>query len=147
MVIGDGQVTMGSQVVKTNMRKVRKIHNDNIVAGFAGSTADALALFDLLESKLEAHSGQLLRAAVEFAKDWRLQKAFGRLDATIIVADGNKQLQITGNGEVLEPVDGILSGRWRRQPFSEAPEHPRLVSRLWMQWAAAVHMPWQQPRR
>eukprot|EP00270_Netrium_digitus_P005540 TRINITY_DN1737_c0_g1_i1.p1 TRINITY_DN1737_c0_g1~~TRINITY_DN1737_c0_g1_i1.p1 ORF type:complete len:233 (+),score=54.32 TRINITY_DN1737_c0_g1_i1:44-742(+) len=109
VVIGDGQVTMGSQIMKPNVRKVRRLEGGNAIAGYAGTTADALALFDRLESKLEEHSGQLTRAAVELAKAWRMDKFLRKLDALILVADRTTSLCITGNGDILEPHDGIMS--------------------------------------
>ncbi|KAL6783715.1 HSLV1 [Auxenochlorella protothecoides x Auxenochlorella symbiontica] len=104
----DGQVTMGGTVVKPNVRKTRKI-GEHAVGGFAGATADAFTLFERLEGKLEEHTGQLTRAAVELAKMWRMDKYLRRLDAALVVADKNQSLQITGTGDVLEPHDGIIS--------------------------------------
>ncbi|KAH7429541.1 hypothetical protein KP509_09G055100 [Ceratopteris richardii] len=107
VIIADGQVTLGSQVVKPNVRKVRRI-GDNVIGGFAGATADALTLFERLENRLEDHSGQLTRAAVELAKQWRTDKFLRRLDAVMVVADSDISLTITGNGDVLEPHDGVV---------------------------------------
>lgn len=104
VVAGDGQVSMGNTVMKPNARKVRRIGKDHsVVAGFAGATADAFTLFDRLEKKLEAYSGQLMRAAVELAKDWRTDKYLRNLEALMIVADEENLLVLTGNGDVLEP--------------------------------------------
>jgi ATP-dependent HslUV protease subunit HslV len=108
-VIGDGQMTAGNMVVKPNTRKVRRIGDDNVIVGFAGSTADALALLERLESKLEAYGGQLPRACVELAKDWRTEKYMRRLEAALIVANSEVTLEVTGNGDVLEPADGVLA--------------------------------------
>lgn len=110
VVAGDGQVSLGSTVVKANARKVRRLGQDgNVIGGFAGSTADAFTLFDRLESKLERWPGQLMRAAVELAKDWRTDRYLRRLDAMMAVADKNVTLILTGNGDVLEPSDGIAA--------------------------------------
>ena len=110
VVAGDGQVSMGNTVMKPNARKVRRIGKDgSVVAGFAGATADAFTLFERLEKKLEAHSGQLLRAAVELAKDWRTDKYLRNLEALMIVADTDTLLVLTGNGDVLEPEGGIAA--------------------------------------
>lgn len=106
--MADGQVTMGGTVVKPNVRKTRKI-GDHAIGGFAGATADAFTLFERLEGKLEEHPQQLTRAAVELAKNWRMDKYLRRLDAALVVADRNLSLQITGNGDVLEPHDGIIA--------------------------------------
>jgi ATP-dependent HslUV protease subunit HslV len=105
---GDGQVSMGSTVVKSNARKVRKI-GENILVGFAGSTADALTLLERLEGKLEAHPGQLMRACCELAKNWRMDKYLRRLDAVLLVADKNHIFEMTGNGDVLEPEEGVMA--------------------------------------
>lgn len=109
VIAGDGQVSMGNTVLKANARKVRRIGRDNsIIAGFAGSTADAFTLFERLEAKLEAHPGQLTRACVELAKDWRTDRYLRRLEALMAVADVNTSLILTGNGDVVEPMDGII---------------------------------------
>ena len=113
VVAGDGQVSMGNTVVKSTASKVRKIEKRDVVAGFAGSTADALTLFERLEGKLEKHAGNLSRAAVELAKDWRTDKYLRRLEALMAVGDKNNSYIISGNGDVLEPegdVIGIGSG-------------------------------------
>lgn len=107
---GDGQVTLGHTVVKSNARKVRRLgKNGDILAGFAGATADAFTLFELFEAKLEKHNGQLVRAAVELAKDWRTDRRLGRLEAMLAVADVEASLLISGNGDVLEPEDGLIA--------------------------------------
>ena len=103
VIAGDGQVSMGNTVMKPNARKVRRIGDGKVVAGFAGATADAFTLFERLERKLEAHRGQLMRAAVELAKDWRTDKYLRNLEALMIVADAETMLVLTGNGDVLEP--------------------------------------------
>jgi len=108
VVAGDGQVSMGNTVVKSTASKVRKIEKRDVVAGFAGSTADALTLFERLEAKLEKHAGNLTRAAVELAKDWRTDKYLRRLEALMAVADKNHSFIISGTGDVLEPEDGII---------------------------------------
>ena len=110
VVAGDGQVSMGNTVMKPNARKVRRIGKDgSVVAGFAGATADAFTLFERLEKKLEQYSGQLMRAAVELAKDWRTDKYLRNLEALMIVADKDTLLVLTGNGDVLEPAGGIAA--------------------------------------
>lgn len=106
---GDGQVTLGNQVIKSQARKVRRLSNNSVIAGFAGATADAFALFERLEAKLEKYPGQLTRACVEMAKDWRTDKYLRRLEAMMAVADKNVSLTLTGNGDVLEPEDGIIA--------------------------------------
>ena len=110
VIAGDGQVSMGNTVMKPNARKVRRIgEGGKVVAGFAGATADAFTLFERLEKKLEQYSGQLLRAAVELAKDWRTDKYLRNLEALMIVADAESLLVLTGNGDVLEPEGGIAA--------------------------------------
>jgi len=110
VIAGDGQVSMGNTVMKPNARKVRRIgEGGNVIAGFAGATADAFTLFERLEKKLEQYSGQLLRAAVELAKDWRTDKYLRNLEALMIVADKESLLVLTGNGDVLEPEGGIAA--------------------------------------
>lgn len=109
VIAGDGQVSMGATVLKNNARKVRRLGRDDaIIAGFAGSTADAFTLFERLEAKLEAHPGQLTRACVELAKDWRTDKYLRKLEALMAVADQDTSLILTGNGDVVEPQDGII---------------------------------------
>ncbi|HYF59877.1 MAG TPA: ATP-dependent protease subunit HslV [Burkholderiaceae bacterium] len=106
---GDGQVTLGNVVVKGGARKVRRLYQERILAGFAGGTADAFTLFERFEAKLDKHSGHLLRAAVELAKDWRTDRMLRRLEAMLAVADVRHSLIITGNGDVLEPEGGLIS--------------------------------------
>jgi ATP-dependent HslUV protease subunit HslV len=106
---GDGQVTLGNVVVKSSARKVRRIYQDRVLAGFAGATADAFTLFERFEGKLEKHQGHLTRAAVELAKDWRSDRILRRLEAMLAVADRTASLVITGNGDVLEPEFGIVA--------------------------------------
>jgi ATP-dependent HslUV protease subunit HslV len=106
---GDGQVTLGSVVIKATARKVRRLYGDRILAGFAGATADAFTLFERFEAKLEKHQGNLLRSAVELAKDWRTDRMLRRLEAMLAVADRESSLLITGNGDVLEPERGIVA--------------------------------------
>ena len=106
---GDGQVTLGNVVVKQTARKVRRLYHDRILAGFAGATADAFTLFERFEAKLEKHQGNLLRSAVELAKDWRTDRILRRLEAMLAVADPETSLIITGNGDVLEPEYGLIA--------------------------------------
>jgi len=106
---GDGQVSMGNVVMKGNARKVRRLYNDQVLAGFAGGTADAFTLFERFEAKLEQHSGNLTRAAVELAKDWRTDRMLRRLEALLAVADAKASLVITGNGDVIEPERGLIA--------------------------------------
>ena len=106
---GDGQVTLGNIVVKATARKVRRLYNDRVLAGFAGATADAFTLFERFEAKLEKHQGQLARSAVELAKDWRADRILRRLEAMLAVADRTASLIITGTGDVLEPELGIVA--------------------------------------
>ena len=106
---GDGQVTLGNTIVKAGARKVRKLFHGQVLAGFAGSTADAFTLFERFEAKLEKHQGHLTRAAVELTKDWRTDRVLRRLEAMLAVADAQASLIITGNGDVLEPEHGIIA--------------------------------------
>ncbi len=106
---GDGQVTLGNIVIKGTAKKVRRLYNGRILAGFAGGTADAFTLFERFEAKLEKHQGNLVRSAVELAKDWRSDRALRRLEAMLSVADRESSLVITGNGDVLEPEHGIVA--------------------------------------
>jgi len=106
---GDGQVSPGNTIMKSNARKVRRLHNDRVLAGFAGATADAFTLFERFEAKLDKHQGHLTRAAVELAKDWRADRILRRLEAMLAVADRSASLVITGNGDVLEPEHGIVA--------------------------------------
>ena len=109
VVIGDGQVSLGHTVIKSGAKKVRRLSGDSVIAGFAGATADTFTLFERLESKLDKHPGQLMRACVELAKDWRMDKYLRKLEAMMIVADKSISLIITGTGDVLEPEDGIAA--------------------------------------
>jgi ATP-dependent HslUV protease subunit HslV len=109
VLAGDGQVTVGETVMKASARKVRRLYNDKIIAGFAGSTADAFALFARFESKLEQYHGQLQRAAVEMGKEWRTDKFLRHLEALLIVADANVSLVLSGRGDVIEPDDGLVA--------------------------------------
>jgi ATP-dependent HslUV protease, peptidase subunit HslV len=108
VVAGDGQVSMGQTIVKSNAKKLRRLGGGSVIAGFAGATADAIALFERLEAKLEQHSGQLARACVELTKDWRTDRYLRRLEAMMAVADKNVSLILSGTGDVLEPEDGII---------------------------------------
>jgi len=106
---GDGQVSLGNTIMKGNARKVRRLYNNKVIAGFAGGTADAFTLFERFEAKLEKHSGNLTRAAVELAKDWRTDRILRRLEALLAVADKTASLIITGNGDVIEPENGLIA--------------------------------------
>ena len=106
---GDGQVTLGNTVMKSNARKVRRLYKGEVLAGFAGATADAFTLFERFEGKLEKHSGHLVRAAVEMAKDWRTDRVLRRLEALLAIADKDNSLLITGNGDVVEPEQGLIA--------------------------------------
>lgn len=106
---GDGQVSMGDTIMKGNARKVRRLYNDKVLAGFAGGTADAFTLFERFENKLEKHSGNLMRGAVELAKDWRTDRILRRLEALLAVADGKASLIISGNGDVIEPEHNLMA--------------------------------------
>jgi ATP-dependent HslUV protease subunit HslV len=106
---GDGQVSLGNTIMKGNARKVRRLYKNQVIAGFAGGTADAFTLFERFEAKLEAHNGQLVRAAVELAKDWRTDRALRRLEALLAVADKDASLIITGNGDVIQPEDDLIA--------------------------------------
>jgi len=106
---GDGQVTFGNTVLKTNARKVRRLYKDRVLAGFAGGTADAFTLFERFEAKLEKHQGHLTRAAVELAKDWRTDRILRRLEALLAVADQSASLILTGQGDVVEPENGLIA--------------------------------------
>lgn len=116
---GDGQVSMGNTVMKGNARKVRRLYKDKVIAGFAGGTADALTLFERFEGKLEKHQGNLTRAAVELAKDWRMDRSLRRLEALLAVADRDALLVISGNGDVIEPEQGVI-GIGSGGPFAQA---------------------------
>jgi ATP-dependent HslUV protease subunit HslV len=109
VVAGDGQVTLGDTVMKASARKVRRLYNDKVISGFAGATADAFTLFQRFESKLEQYHGQLYRSAVELAREWRTEKFLRNLEAMLIVADATATLLLSGNGDVIEPDDGIVA--------------------------------------
>ncbi len=106
---GDGQVTLGNTIMKSNARKVRRLYRNEVLAGFAGATADAFTLFEVFEAKLEKHSGHLVRSAVEMAKEWRTDRRLGRLEALLAVADKETSLIISGNGDVIEPEHGLIA--------------------------------------
>ncbi|UDG80999.1 ATP-dependent protease subunit HslV [Candidatus Hartigia pinicola] len=106
---GDGQATMGNTVMKGNVRKVRRLYNEKVIAGFAGGTADAFTLFELFERKLELHQGHLTKAAVELAKDWRTDRMLRKLEALLVVADEHTSLMITGNGDVVQPEHDLIA--------------------------------------
>ncbi len=146
VIAGDGQVSMGNTVMKPNARKVRRLGKDgSVVAGFAGATADAFTLFERLEKKLEQYSGQLMRAAVELAKDWRTDKYLRNLEALMIVADKDVLLVLTGNGDVLEPEGGIAAigsgGNYAlaaARALSDYEQDPEKIARRAMAVAAEV---------
>jgi len=146
VIAGDGQVTMGNTVMKPNAKKVRRIGADGkVIGGFAGATADAFTLFERLEKKLEQYNGQLLRAAVELAKDWRTDKYLRNLEALMIVADAEQMLILTGNGDVLEPEGGIAAigsgGNYAlsaARALSDYEQDPEVLARRAMQIAAEV---------
>ncbi|CRK85701.1 ATP-dependent protease subunit HslV [Candidatus Providencia siddallii] len=106
---GDGQATIGNTIMKGNVRKIRRLYNDKVIAGFAGSTADAFTLFELFERKLDLHQGHLTKAAVELTKDWRTDRMLHRLEALLAVADKNTSLVITGNGDVIQPENDLIA--------------------------------------
>ena len=130
---GDGQVTLGHIVVKSSARKVRKLHKDQVLAGFAGATADAFTLFERFEAKLEKHQGHLVRAAIELTRDWRTDRVLRRLEAMLAVADRSASLIITGNGDVLEPERGIVAigsgGAYAQAAAQALLEHTELSAR------------------
>ena len=145
VIAGDGQVTLGQTVIKPNARKVRRLGDGNVIAGFAGATADAFTLFERLERKLEQHHGQLMRAAVELAKDWRTDKYLRNLEAMMIVADKEVTLVLTGNGDVLEPEGGIAAigsgGNYAlsaAKALTDYEQDPEVLARRAMQIAAEV---------
>ena len=130
---GDGQVTLGNTVVKANARKLRRLGAGNVLAGFAGATADAFTLFELFEDKLTKHGNNLTRAAVELAKDWRTDRRLGRLEAMLAVADKDTSLLISGNGDVLEPEQGLIAigsgGPYAQSAAKALLEHSALSAR------------------
>ena len=109
MLVADGQISMGDHVIKHTAKKTRRLYNDKVVAGFAGSTADAISLFERFEGKLQEHSGNLQKAAVELAKEWRKDRALRHLEALLIVADSKATFVLSGNGDVIEPDDGLCA--------------------------------------
>lgn len=129
-IAGDGQVTLGQTVIKHNAKKIRRMYNDKVLAGFAGATADAFTLFEKFESKIETFSGNITRAAVELAKDWRTDRILRRLEALLIVADGEHTFIISGTGDVLEPEDGIAAigsgGPYAHAAAKALAQHTRL---------------------
>ena len=139
---GDGQVTLGSTIVKSNARKIRRLANGGVLAGFAGATADAFTLFELFEAKLEKHGGQLVRAAVEMAKDWRTDRRLGRLEAMLAVADKDASLLISGNGDVLEPENGLIAigsgGPYAQAAAKALLEHSDLPARAIVEKALKI---------
>jgi ATP-dependent HslUV protease subunit HslV len=146
VIAGDGQVTMGNTVMKPNAKKVRRIGAEGkVIGGFAGATADAFTLFERLEKKLEQYNGQLLRAAVELAKDWRTDKYLRNLEALMIVADAEQMLILTGNGDVLEPEGGIAAigsgGNYAlsaARALTDYEQDPEILARRAMKIAAEV---------
>jgi ATP-dependent HslUV protease subunit HslV len=130
---GDGQVTLGSIVIKSTARKIRRLYQDKVLAGFAGATADAFTLFERFESKLEKHQGHLVRAAVDLTKDWRTDRVLRRLEAMLAVADKTSTLILTGNGDVLEPEQGIAAigsgGAYAQAAASALLNHSELSAR------------------
>ena len=145
VIAGDGQVSMGNTVMKPNAKKVRRIGDGKVIGGFAGATADAFTLFERLEKKLEQYNGQLLRAAVELAKDWRTDKYLRNLEALMIVADAEQMLILTGNGDVLEPEGGIAAigsgGNYAlsaAKALAEYEDDPEVLARRAMQIASEV---------
>jgi len=145
VIAGDGQVTMGNTVMKPNAKKVRRIGDGKVIGGFAGATADAFTLFERLEKKLEQYNGQLLRAAVELAKDWRTDKYLRNLEAMMIVADAEQLLILTGNGDVLEPEGGVAAigsgGNYAlsaARALADYEQDPEVLARRAMKIAAEV---------
>jgi len=145
VIAGDGQVSMGNTLMKPNAKKVRRIGDGKVIGGFAGATADAFTLFERLEKKLEQYNGQLLRAAVELAKDWRTDKYLRNLEALMIVADAEQMLILTGNGDVLEPEGGIAAigsgGNYAlsaAKALVEYEDDPEILARRAMQIASEV---------
>lgn len=122
VIAGDGQATLGNTVMKGNVKKVRRLYNDKVIAGFAGGTADAFTLFELFERKLEMHQGHLVKAAVELAKDWRTDRMLRKLEALLAVADETASLIITGNGDVVQPENDLIAigsgGPYARLPLA-----------------------------
>ena len=142
VVGGDGQVTLGNTIMKSNARKVRRLANGKVLAGFAGATADAFTLFELFEKKLERHGGQLTRAAVELAKEWRTDRRLGRLEALLAVADSSASLIISSNGDVLEPEHGLIAigsgGPYALAAAKALAEHTQMSAREIAEHALAI---------
>ena len=134
VVVGDGQVSLGQTVMKHSARKVRKLHHDRVIAGFAGATADAFTLFEKFEGKLEQFNGNLKRAAVELAKDWRTDRVLRQLEALLIVADVNDLLVISGSGDVIEPDDNLIAigsgGNYALAAARALAKHTQLDARI-----------------
>jgi ATP-dependent HslUV protease subunit HslV len=139
---GDGQVTLGNTIMKGNARKVRRLYQDKIIAGFAGGTADAFTLFERFEGKLEKHSGNLTRASVELAKDWRTDRTLRRLEALLIVADPGSTLVISGNGDVVEPEHDLAAigsgGAYAQAAARALLEHTELEARSIVEQALKI---------
>ena len=139
---GDGQVTMGNTIVKHSARKVRRLNNNQVLAGFAGSTADAFTLFERFEGKLQEHGGQLLRAAVELAKDWRMDRNLRQLQALLAVADKHTSLLVSGTGDVIEPEHDLISigsgGDYARAAALALLEHSSLDARTLVEQALTI---------
>ncbi len=139
---GDGQVTLGSIVIKATARKVRRLYHNKVLAGFAGGTADAFTLFERFESKLEKNSGHLVRAAVDLAKDWRTDRMLRRLEAMLAVADKDHSLIITGNGDVLEPEQGLIAigsgGAYAQAAAKALLEETEIAPKLIVQKALSI---------
>lgn len=139
---GDGQVTLGDTVIKSNARKIRRLFNDQIIAGFAGATADAFTLFELFDLKLKKYRGHLVKSAVDLAKDWRTDKVLRRLEAMLIVADRQSSLLLTGNGDVLEPAGNVLAigsgGNYALAAARGLLEHSELDAKKVVQKALAI---------
>ncbi len=139
---GDGQVSMGPTIMKSNARKVRRLYNDKVIAGFAGGTADAFTLFERFEAKLETHQGNLVRAAVEMAKDWRTDRVLRRLEALLAVADAKASLIITGNGDVIEPEQGVMAigsgGPFAKSAALALLENTKLDARMIVEKSLAI---------
>ncbi len=133
VMAGDGQVTLGGEVLKASAKKIRRLYNDKILAGFAGSTADAFALFSRFETKLEQHTGNLPRSVVELAKDWRTDKALRHLEALLLVADATNTYILSGSGDVIEPDDGIAAigsgGPFAKAAASALVRHTKMEAR------------------
>ena len=139
---GDGQVTMGNTIVKHKARKVRRLNNNQVLAGFAGSTADAFTLFERFEGKLQEHGGQLLRAAVELAKDWRMDRNLRQLEALLAVADKHTSLLVSGTGDVIEPENDLIAigsgGDYARAAALALLEHSSLDARTLVEQALTI---------